>query len=87
MDKVLKLNASLSSTQILNASLVKDESLNANLGVKIITGDVNYETMVYNRPSINSVELIGNKISEELGLEPTIADITEQDIDKLIYGG
>lgn len=46
----------------------------------------NYNEL-FNKPQINSVELIGNKISEELGLEPTIHDISEQDIDNLIYGG
>lgn len=50
---------------------------------------INYEDdhELYNRPRINYVELIGNKLSEDLGLEPTIHDITEQDIDNLIYGG
>lgn len=50
---------------------------------------INYEDdhELYNRPRINDVELIGNKLSEDLGLEPTIHDITEQDIDNLIYGG
>lgn len=40
-----------------------------------------------NRPHINSHELIGDKTGEELGLQGTIHDITEQDIDNLIYGG
>ena len=40
-----------------------------------------------NQPSINEVTLIGNKTSEELGLEPTIQDLSEQDIDIIIFGG
>lgn len=62
----------------------------------IITGDVrvaaksglvNDYNLLINHPSINWIELIGNKTSEELGLEPTIIDITEQDIDNIIFGG
>ena len=61
-----------------------------------VTGDVYSNTIseinmdynpLRNHPHINNRELIGNKTSEELGLEPTISDITEQDIDRLIYGG
>lgn len=50
------------------------------------SGTNNYEKL-YNKPQINDITLIGNKTSEELGLEPTISDITEQDIDEMIYGG
>lgn len=47
-------------------------------------GTSDYEKLS-NKPQINSVTLLGNKTSEELGLEPTIVDITEQDIDNIIY--
>ena len=71
---------------------VKGNISTANMNVKgslklperVSTGDYNE---LVNRPQINNVELIGNKLSEDLGLEPTIHDITEQDIDNLIYGG
>lgn len=43
-------------------------------------------SLLTEKPKINNVTLIGNKVSEDLGLEPTINDITEQDIDNLIYG-
>ena len=60
-----------------------------------LSGDVNNVTSIINRdynplinhPRINDVELIQNKTSEELGLEPTIHDITEQDIDRMMFGG
>lgn len=87
MDKVLKINATLSTSNVLNASISNTQTLNANLGFSGIAGNVNYETQVYNRPSINYIELLGNKNSEELGLEPTISDISDQDIDNIIYGG
>ena len=47
----------------------------------------NIDAELVNRPLINNVELLDNKTSEELGLEPTIHDITEQDIDNMMYGG
>ena len=48
--------------------------------------NMDYNPLI-NHPHINGYELIGNKTSEELGLESTIVDITEQDIDNIIYGG
>lgn len=41
-----------------------------------------------NKPQINFRTLeAGNNTYEYLGVEPTIIDITEQDIDNIIYGG
>lgn len=51
-----------------------------------IIGTQSYNSLS-DKPSINDIKLIGNKTSEQLGLEPTISDITDQDIDKMIYGG
>ena len=64
----------------------KNKNVKGSLSLpeRVSTGDYNE---LVNKPQINSVELIGNKLSEDLGLEPTIHDITEQDIDNLIYGG
>lgn len=40
------------------------------------------------KPQINFKILeSGNNTYEYLGVQPTIADITEQDIDNIIYGG
>lgn len=41
-----------------------------------------------NKPMINyNVLEAGNNTYEYLGIEPTIIDITEQDIDNIIFGG
>lgn len=49
-------------------------------------GTSNYEKLK-NKPSINSVELIGNKTSDDLKLQGKIESITAHDIDVLMYGG
>ena len=46
----------------------------------------NYEKLK-NKPSINSVELLGNKTSDDLKLQSKIESITAHDIDVLMYGG
>ena len=43
--------------------------------------DVDYEKHVYNRPSIESVELIGNKTFKQLGLETA----TVQEVEAILY--
>ena len=48
---------------------------------------VNYNTQVFNRPSINDVILIGNKKSKEIGVQDYMDTITEQDIDEIMFGG
>ena len=65
----------------------KGAMLSGSMRIAQRSGSVNDYNLLINHPSINSVELIGNKVSEELGLEPTIIDITEQDIDNIIFGG
>ena len=65
----------------------KGAMLSGSMRIAQRAGSVNDYNLLINHPSINSVELIGNKVSEELGLEPTIIDITEQDIDNIIFGG
>lgn len=40
---------------------------------------------LYDKPSINDVELVGNKTDVELHLQHIMDDITEQEIDNIIY--
>ena len=49
-------------------------------------GTNNYEKLK-NKPSINSVELLGNKTSDDLKLQSKMESITAHDIDILMYGG
>lgn len=63
-----------------------NSTLSFDTDMGYIQGVQSYNTLT-DKPQINSITLIGNKVSEDLGLQSTIADITEQDIDNLIYGG
>lgn len=48
---------------------------------------INYNTKVFNRPQINDVTLLGNKRSREIGVQDYMDQITEQDIDEIMFGG
>lgn len=68
---------------------LEEPSYKFNLGCMYVAGGEgtkDYEKL-FNKPQINLVTLIGNKTGEELGLQNKIQDITEQDIDRIIYGG
>lgn len=69
--------------EILNFN-VSNSTLSFETDLGYLQGIQSYNTLS-DKPKINNVTLIGNKVSEDLGLEPTINDITEQDIDNLIY--
>lgn len=71
----------------IDLSLENEDEIEMQIDDIVEIQGTNDYNLLYNKPSINSVVLIGNKVSEELGLEPTIIDITEQDIDNIIFGG
>lgn len=50
------------------------------------SGTTNYNDLD-NKPSINNITLINNKTSDDLGLQDKINEITNQEIDLIIYGG
>ena len=50
------------------------------------SGTSNYNALT-NKPSINGVTLVGNKVSREIYVQDLMEEITEQDIDEMIYGG
>lgn len=54
-------------------------------GVYSGTGTMDYRQL-FNKPSINSVELNGNNTSTDLGLQGKMNAITNQTIDKIIFG-
>lgn len=39
----------------------------------------------FNKPQINGVELIGNKVSEDIHVQHEMDEVTPQDIDNIIY--
>ena len=66
--------------------LVMDDSdpLNMELGNEIlVVNENNYERLV-NKPLINSVVLIGNRTTQQLGLQAELPVITRQEIRDII---
>ena len=49
--------------------------------------NVDYETQVYNRPTINAEEVIGHKTGRDYKLQDKMNRITEHQIDDIFYGG
>lgn len=86
MNKCCELNFTIEE-QSLDFN-IQEQDLNFQLDSQyVIGGGTSDYNKLSNKPQINSITLIGNKTSQDLGLEPTIIDITEQDIDDLIFGG
>lgn len=50
------------------------------------TGTNNYNALI-NKPRINGVILEGDKLDTQLNLQHIMDEITEQDIDNIIFGG
>lgn len=51
-----------------------------------VGGIIDYEKAV-NKPRINDIELMGNKTSDDLLLQSAMDEISEQQIDQIIFGG
>ena len=49
--------------------------------------NVDYETQVFNHPTINSEEVVGHKSGEDYKLQNKMKRISEHDIDVIFYGG
>ena len=62
----VKINAKFKELGSFNADFEESDSINANFGNAQIVSTDDYEKL-YNKPSINEVELVGNKSFEELG--------------------
>lgn len=88
MEKVMRLAGSLgTNTKHLNASVgINNLKINASISSASQGGTRDYNKLL-NKPSINSVELIGNKTSAELFVQDAMDEISEQDIDTIVFGG
>ena len=70
-----------------NVIIKKGVIIKGNVKVASKVGGITYASLS-DKPQINFKTLeSGNNTYDELGLEPTIIDITEQDIDNMLYGG
>ena len=81
-----KLSANIGKVASMSATLSCPKSLSGDVTMAsgtVVTRD--YEKLI-NHPRINSVELLGNKTSTDLGLQDELdyADFT--DIDDMFYG-
>lgn len=67
---------------------IKNSTLQFNADLGYIYQKEIYYRQIIDPPQINYRTLeSGNNTYEYLGVEPAITDITEQDIDNLIFGG
>ena len=79
-------NATFTGDVNFKASFNGDSSFAAGFGNVTKVSTDNYEEL-YNLPSINDKVLKGNMTSEDIKVQDRMEEITEQDIDNMIYGG
>lgn len=78
----MQLNGSIKKGGIVLKGNIRTGSGGAKLPI-----DYEDDKQLINRPSINDVVLIGNKTGEDLKLQDEMTEITEQEIDNIIFGG
>lgn len=67
---------------------IKGNDINFDMRDQYVVSEQTSYVPLTDKPQINFRTLqSGNNTYEYLGVEPTIIDITEQDIDTIIYGG
>ena len=82
----VKLKAKLKQSPNLNADFDSTENLNAGFGNTQVIPTGNYNDLA-NKPSINEVELKGNKTFEELGDHLLTNIEIKQIFDRVFKGG
>ena len=86
MAKEVRIKAKFRESENMTANFRDNDDLNADFdNVQIVHTD-NYEEL-YNKPSINEVELIGNKTFEELGDHLLTNIEIKQIFDRVFKGG
>lgn len=86
---VLSTTQSVASGEIVEkkkivGSISKVKQLNGNVGEgQNFEGTTNYERL-RNKPKINNIELINNKNSKELKLQPEMTVLSNSDINKIL---
>ena len=55
-----------------------------NLGISKASGTNNYNALT-NKPSINGVELVGDKTSDEIHVQGKMHALTTQEIERILY--
>lgn len=67
----------------IDFNIPKSGDINITMGDRS-TGTTNYNVLS-NKPQINGVTLIDNKLSEELGLQDTMNALSIQEIERILY--
>lgn len=75
----------LQKKETINLKVQPYSSLKINIGNN--SGGTSNYNFLTNKPQINGVSLIGNKLSSDIHVQDEMNEITPQDIDKIIYGG
>ena len=84
-DRKCEINFTIEETSVTFG--LQNQGINFGTDLNYVLGSGSY-TALSDKPQINFHTLnSGNNTYEYLGVEPTITDITEQDIDNLLYGG
>lgn len=82
---VKTLDFILDEEESLDFAIDDEESLDFTADAYINVATTDYNELV-NKPQINGVTLIGNKTSADIHVQDPIDDITNQDIDNVIFG-
>ena len=86
MAKEVRIKATFRESENIGASFKESENLKAKFGDVLMVHTDNYDDL-YNKPSINEVELKGNKTFEDLG-DKTLTNIEIKHIfDRVFKGG
>lgn len=81
----MKLTGILSGNKALNGTLNQNNALTGGLSTAPSQGTKDYNKL-NNKPTINAVTIEGDKVSADYKLQGEISDVTESDIDNIIYG-
>lgn len=77
-----KLEGNLSTESKLSATLSSGSNMNGGMASTRYAKD--YEKLI-NKPSINGVEVIGDKVSKDYKLQDELEIVSEQEIDKMLF--
>lgn len=82
---MVNFKATFTDTNNLKAEFTDSNSMTAEFGETTKVSTSNYEDL-FNKPSINGVVLTGNRTSAQIKVQDMMEEITEQDIDNMIFG-
>lgn len=84
-NKKCEINFTIEETSVSFG--LESQSVNFGTDLNYVQGSGSYAALS-DKPQINFKTLnAGNNTYDYLGIEPAITDITEQDIDEIMYGG